>query len=261
MRHSATHNRSTGMTIAALIALCLFAAPQWAVAQDPSAADETAESSEDIPPATGHDGRAYFYSHAEFDSINPWQWGDVVNFFRQNSINRWQSFHAMTDGRARRRLMRIMSMQYRDLMTLQAQSDSSIYELALKRLTAEDGAWGIIAQMDEATEPTQRQPLADALNLQVRRIIELSLQERAARIAQLEAALQAEKTKLQHDQTHVDALVDQQLQQWLRFSDGDIDASPEESAAVPDSPTTQPAGDNTATTQAHTPPAATPSAN
>lgn len=213
----------------ACMAVMMLSAPALGQSDDRPATDPPRG---DQSPTHDEGARPYFRGRLRYQQLNPWYWNEASTFMGEHSPNRWSTFQDLPEGRSRMRLMRAILSRYHNLMMLRAQDGSEVFNLAIKRLEMEDVAWGLATELGAATDPEQRQQVQQRLVQTVQELVQLELEERAARIQRLRTALEREQQRLQADEQRVDALAHEQLMRWMERTT-DLDDLPTSAYSPP----------------------------
>ncbi|MBC8106152.1 MAG: hypothetical protein H7Z14_06145 [Anaerolineae bacterium] len=139
---------------------------------------------------------------------------EVIEFFRTNMKNRMSVFDRLPDGQpAKNRMLQMMTERYRRLQRTKAQ-DPTVYELMVSQMVLQDEALSLLQdQRNSQNDATKREALEQELRDKVKQLINDTLQERRKRVEHLEQMLKDQKSRLELDEAHPDALVSQHLKQ------------------------------------------------
>ena len=145
---------------------------------------------------------------------------EAIEFFRQHMKYRMQIFDRLPEGRpARARMMQMMMERYRRLQRVRME-DSAMFDLMLAQMQLQDNALDVMQQQrEQRANQEEVDRLQGVLREKVKQIIELSLQERQARIDRLEKQLAEQKARLEQDLANPEALVDQHMLQMRQDAD------------------------------------------
>jgi hypothetical protein len=135
---------------------------------------------------------------------------ELKEFCVANSPNRWKVIDSMTKSPAKEARTGAMAWQFRSLKLLKEQ-DAALYEIKVKEIRAQDEEFGILQN------PQKLAP--DALKLELRpkalEYVTLRLDERRARIEDLEKKLEAEKKAEVADRDRTPTLVDERVEMLI----------------------------------------------
>jgi hypothetical protein len=126
---------------------------------------------------------------------------EMLSFFEKHTPERFKTFSMFREGGARRaRLMEFMTRRYAQLQRTR-DNDAKLYELMVQQM-----------------EIPQKE-----LRENVRKLIDLTLQERQRRIELLEQSLSEQKAQLEKDRSNIDDLVDEHITKLVEDSKRFID--------------------------------------
>ncbi len=108
----------------------------------------------------------------------------------------------------RTRMALMMTNAHRQVQRFRVQ-DTTLYEIMVKRIEAQDQALGVMRQMWRTEYKLTDEQVAE-VRKKAAEVVELSLRERVHRIEKLERALAEQKAKLEADQSNPEALIDEQ---------------------------------------------------
>ncbi len=191
----------------ALISLFLFASPL----EGQQSGRGEARGGSGGGPGAGQSGR--FGGRRPIDDVD---WTRVMQFFQDYSPSRYRSFLTLNEEQ-QRRLRGEMLYRYRSIDWLRREKQERLVEIKLDELRYEDGVFQNkqdlqrIGVDDEEAEPIKRQ-----LKNNLRKLIELRLEERDLRLKRLKELVVMEEEKLLKDRNELEALLKNRYEEELK---------------------------------------------
>jgi hypothetical protein len=134
---------------------------------------------------------------------------EAMSFVEKNSPNHFNLFNRLPEGSPRRaRAEQLMVMRYHNLMRVKEQNPE-VYDAMLQQWKLEDEAVGYARAMKEHTQPEANVRLREV----VRRMVQMSLDQRRERIDRLRKALDEQQKQLEQDEQDKDKLMEQQARE------------------------------------------------
>ncbi len=153
------------------------------------------------------------------DTITDDEWADVSQFMEENFQNRWAVYKNITSKPGREMLAREMKQRivsrHRQLERIR-QSNPGLYDVAIAQARADDEVWGAVKawqELSESAPETERDAAQKELRQRVRGLLEKTLEDREARLANLRKMIQRENEQLDADRKQIDRLVNERVEQ------------------------------------------------
>lgn len=144
------------------------------------------------------------------------EWKETQDFMRRYTPRRQNALDEMAEGDKKESIKRFVFARFRGLQSIQRQ-DPAGYQQRLAQLQIEDDIFGLLADWGGAAEADQQQ-LVDDLRTQVRRLVELDLQERQRRVDALKIELEEQIESLEKDRGQFGMLVERRVSRFTEWA-------------------------------------------
>ncbi len=143
-----------------------------------------------------------------FWSISEEEWGQVQQFMKENSPQRWQAYQDLS-GEQQEKLKMTIARRYRMLQFLK-NNEPEMYDVRLKRMGVEDQIFGLTRELKSAT-PADRPKIEEKLKSKLGDLVDLGIQEHQARIQRFQKLISQEQDQLSREQSNREQIVNKHL--------------------------------------------------